>query len=314
VRLFVTADLHHGIRREWLPLTARLAAWVLDRAEEGDVLALAGDLACGDLKGLAPCLATFASFPGPKALVPGNHDLWSSEDGLGARALYEGELPRIARAHGFAMLDQGPLRAPWPRPAGADGGGDEASVLGLAGGYGGYDFTLPDLAPLDAEERAEVEAAWRTGRFRHVFWNDYAFMKEPDGGPFDHAGFAAERALRLGEHLAALERDPAVRAVACITHTGAAVEQVRDHPAGRGRPLCGNLWFRGLSGSARIGEAIARSPKTRLHVCGHTHHERAFTDETGRRFINLGCDYDRKRWLWWDPDRDEVERSEWMGV
>lgn len=303
MRVFITCDLHHGIRREFSALTERAAAMATEAARPGDALVLGGDVACEDAHGLAACLALFEGFPGPRALVPGNHDLWSAPGrGRGARWLYEHELPRIAGEHGFAVLDKGPVTVPLP----------QGGLLGLAGSFGGHDFTLSDLAPLTEEEREEVLLGWRKGRFRSVYWNDYRMLWEPPWEPWDHAAFAGACAERLAEHLAALEADPAVRRIVCVTHTGAHLEEVKDHPMGEGRPLAGNLWFRGLSGSRRLGDAIARSPKTRLHVCGHTHHARAYVDETARRWINVGCDYDCKRWLIYDVLEDAVSYSNWV--
>ena len=67
-----------------------------------------------------------------------------------------------------------------------------------------------------------------------------------------------------------------------------------------------------IAGARALGEAVRRSPKTRLHACGHTHHEREHADADGRRWINLGCGYDRKRWLVYDVDSGEASWGPWL--
>jgi hypothetical protein len=299
VRIWITADIHHGIVRGEQSLSEPLATWCLERAQPGDALVLAGDVACGDARGLAECLALFADFPGPRAFVPGNHDLWSAPgDGRGSLRLFEDVLPQVGREHGFALLDAGPLRVP------LSGGGADANVevVGIAGSFGGFDFGLADLTLLTPGERSEVREGWRTGRYGGVFWQDYRYLWRRDGVSWDHAAFARACAARLAGHLSELEADPNVTSVVCVTHTGAELEQVRDHPLGLDRPLAGNTWFLGVAGASALGEAIRRHPKARLSVCGHTHHRREHTDPHGRRWVNVGCDYDRKRWLVIEPD------------
>lgn len=292
MRIWYTADTHHGIRDEYAHLTEALARACIAEAAPGDVLVLGGDNACADGHHLAECLAAFSAFPGPRAVVPGNHDLWTGPGSeRDSHRLYEEVLPAIAEEHGFHALDRGPLKV--------DAGG--GARLGIAGCAGGFDFTLADLGPLDEAERAEVLKGWQSGQFRHVFWNDYRYLVAPSGGVWDHRGFAAECAARLADHLDALERDPAVSEVFCASHFAGHLEQVRDHPAGRGRPHAGNLWFRGLGGSVRLGEAVRAHPKARTHACGHSHHERVHRDDDGRLWVNVGCDYHRKRWLVYEP-------------
>jgi len=302
MRVFVTADLHHGIEPALEPLTDAIAAWCAERAQPGDVLVLGGDNACRDAKGLADCLDAFREFPGAKTFVPGNHDLWSDPGrGLGSDVLYQKTLAELGRAHGFHLLDEGPRVYPF-----------EGGALGLAGSFGGHDFSLSDLAALDEVTREEVREGWRTGRFRHVFWNDYRFLWRADGRPWDHAAFAVSCLFRLRGHLQALDRDPAVTDIVCVTHTGATLEQVWHHPVGEGKPLEGNLWFLGLAGVKGIGDAVRATEKARLHICGHTHHVRDVREPGGLRFLNLGCDYPKKRALCWDARTREATWSPWF--
>ncbi|GIW72365.1 MAG: hypothetical protein KatS3mg102_1907 [Planctomycetota bacterium] len=306
MRIWITADVHHGMGAH-PELTERLARWCLERAEPGDALVLAGDLACGDARGLAALFAAFAGFPGPRAFVPGNHDLWSRPDeGPGSLRLYEEVLPALGQQHGFAMLDTGPVRVPQDSGAGA------GRAVALAGSYGGYDFSLAPLGDLPPAARQRVRAGWRSGVMDGLRWNDYVYMWRGDGRPWDHAALAAGCVARLDAQLQALEADPEVGTVVCVTHTAATREQVQQHPlARRDRPEL-ERWFLGLSGAAGLGAAIRRSPKTRLAVCGHTHHAREHTDAEGRRWINLGCEYRRKRWLTYEPASGTLTYGTWI--
>ncbi|RME72273.1 MAG: hypothetical protein D6776_09065 [Planctomycetota bacterium] len=292
MRIWFTADLHHGVTVDGRDLTAPLAQWCLERARPGDVLVLGGDVACGDARGFEDALRAFERFPGPRAVVAGNHDLWSSPgEGLGSDRLHETLLPEVAKESGFVWLEHEPLRV----AGAADAGGGWA----IAGGFGGFDFSLADplLADLDPEERGRVREGWRTGRFAPFFWNDYRYSWRSDGSPWEHAAVCRAQIERLAAHLEALERDPAVEHVVVVTHTAAHLEQAIGHPDGRDAPACRNAWFLGLSGSRALGETISRFSKTRLSLVGHTHHERSYRSPDGRGWYNVGCDYDRKRWL-----------------
>src|SRR5437867_2214398 len=76
VKVAVTADLHWGIRADGDAATRRMVAELV--ADPPDLLLLAGDIGAGD--DFAPCLRLFADLPSRKALVPGNHDIWVTED------------------------------------------------------------------------------------------------------------------------------------------------------------------------------------------------------------------------------------------
>ena len=81
MRIFITADVHHGMAHDTDHLTEALASYLADHASADDTLVIGGDLACADTRGLVECFSEFADFPGSKAFVPGNHDLWSAPDG-----------------------------------------------------------------------------------------------------------------------------------------------------------------------------------------------------------------------------------------
>ena len=105
----ITADLHWGSTNhpKGDDATRRLVAFL--RQRRPDLLLIAGDLGAGQHFG--PCLELFDGLTGRKALVPGNHDVWVTEDDDRGDSwqVYRDHLPRLAAAHGFHYLDAEPL-------------------------------------------------------------------------------------------------------------------------------------------------------------------------------------------------------------
>ena len=195
MRLAFTADLHWGSRAEGDAATRLLAADLY--ADPPDVLVLAGDIGAGEH--FAEGLALFTGLPGRKALVPGNHDIWVTEDDPRGDSLkvYREFLPSVATAHGFHYLDQGPLYLP------------EAD-LALAGTMNWYDYSwsraaLPAALP-DWEERLRTKTCLRG---RH---NDARFVR----WPLDDVEELAERQHQQPgdhDHLVGERDEPVVVAV-----------------------------------------------------------------------------------------------------
>jgi 3',5'-cyclic AMP phosphodiesterase CpdA len=178
LRLALTADLHWGIRASGDAATRGLVDFLT--AAPPDVLVLGGDVGAGD--DFARCLEQLAPLPCVKALVPGNHDIWVSDQDPRGDSLdvYRRHLPDLAAAHGFHYLDRGPLLLP-------DAG------LALVGSINWYDYSWS----IDALRRAtpEWEERLRTKRFaRH---NDARFIR----WPLDDVRFAAEVVGTLEAHL-----------------------------------------------------------------------------------------------------------------
>ncbi len=110
MRIAVTADLHWGHNRLGDEATALLRRH-LDR-EPVDLLLLGGDI--GTDEHFASCLEVFKDLPCPRALVPGNHDLWVVDNDVRGDSMhvYQQHLPGLCAAHGVHYLDLAPLILP----------------------------------------------------------------------------------------------------------------------------------------------------------------------------------------------------------
>ncbi len=107
LRLAITADLHWGTHDNGDDATGLLLEFL--RQQPPDVLILAGDIGAGDH--FAECLALFDDLSCRKALVPGNHDIWVTDNDPRGDSLqvYQEYLPKISGEHGFHYLEHGPL-------------------------------------------------------------------------------------------------------------------------------------------------------------------------------------------------------------
>jgi predicted phosphohydrolase len=270
MRIAVTADLHWGHNR--LGDEATRLLWQHLHDEPPALFLLGGDV--GTAEHFSDCLAYFRELPCPKALVPGNHDLWVMEtDGRGdSLQLYQHELPAACATYGFHYLDHGPLLLP------------EAG-LAVVGSVNWYDYSW-SLEQLKAEvpnwqwhlqNKAFTRGRHNDGRF--IRWH------------FDDIGFTREVVATLERQLhQALER---VDRVWVLTH----------HPAFYGisfpheeRPtgLDPLLWD-ALSGNASLQALLQRyAERIAFIFSGHTH--RATEARLGpARGYNIGGDYHFKR-------------------
>jgi predicted phosphohydrolase len=270
LRFAFTADLHWGNRPDGDDATRALASFLLDQPP--DVLVLAGDVGSG--YDFDACLALFNRLPCLKALVPGNHDVWVTVDDPRGDSLqvYREYLPRVAAAHDFHYLDQGPLLVP-------------DANLALVGSMNWYDYswTIDLLRRLFPAELKRLG----TKRFTNGRHNDAVYVR----WPLDDIGFTKQGVAALAEQLrAALAQ---VSRAIVVTH----------HPPFHGLsfprpsspPSLDSLLWDAFAGNAAL-EAVLIEQQARIPfaLCGHTHRERANTLGAIRGY-NIGGDYHFKR-------------------
>jgi 3',5'-cyclic AMP phosphodiesterase CpdA len=272
LRLAITADLHWGSHENGDAATRLLMEFL--RQAPPDLLILAGDIGAGDH--FEGCLAQFDDLVCRKALVPGNHDIWVTDNDPRGDSLqvYRDYLPKISTKHGFHFLDHGPLVF-------------QEADLALVGSINWYDYSwsIDQLRTRihDWEERLRRKTF---SRGRH---NDGRFVR----WPLDDGTFTSMVVGALERHLA--EALTQVGNVMVITH----------HPPFYGLTfprlvppvtIDGLLWD-AFSGNRQIETILSENADRIPFVfCGHTHRDRANTLGSIRGY-NIGGDYHFKRLL-----------------
>lgn len=278
LRLALTADLHWGHARGQEP-NRHLVAYLEQHPADG--LIIAGDVGTGDHWG--ECLRAFARFPGFKAVLPGNHDIWipRDEERIDSLVMYETVLPEIAREAGFHYLDDGPLLLP-------------GEGLGIVGSINWYDYSW-GIDELRQRFPGELErlASKRFTRGRH---NDANFVR----WDLDDAGFTQlvveklaqqiEEALAQVPRLLVFAHHPAFRGISFPRQPGTSLD------------LDEILWD-AFGGNVTMEQLLLRyQDRIAMVFSGHTH--RACEGHLGKiPGVNIGSDYPTKRLLYLDwPD------------
>jgi 3',5'-cyclic AMP phosphodiesterase CpdA len=279
MRFAITADLHWGHRRGE-EATRMLRDYLAEQPP--DVLLLAGDVGTGPY--FAECLALFADLPCPKALVPGNHDLWVDEDDpRDSLQVYHAHLPRACADHGFHYLDHGPLLLP----------GANLAVAGTINWYD-YSWSLDQLRRQvpDWEERLQTKTLSR-GRL-----NDARFVR----WPLDDVRFTAEVVAAFERHLEEA-LDQLGRALVVTHHPAFAGLSFPSY----GPPSPDGLLWAAFAGNTALEAVLARhAARVPFVFSGHTH--RARENALGAiRGYNVGGDYHFKRLLLLDWPAGTVE-------
>ncbi len=279
MRLLVTADLHYNHPRS-RPLAQDLIEQM--NATGGDVLLVIGDTAIADGDSLEQCLTRF-HFAGPKLLVAGNHELWTTRSD--SYQLFTEELPRRCAAIGWHWLNDHPF---------------VAGPIGIVGSIGWYDYSFarPELgipsrfyehkvSPGVAERYEEYASLMRdssdiSSTAREIFarWNDGLHIKL---GRSDER-FLTELLETLNSQLQSLKDIPQiVAAIHCV-------------PFAELLPPSHSIQWdfaRAYLGSEKIGALLAQYPNVRHVFCGHSH----FPVEThigAIQAINIGSGYRAK--------------------
>jgi 3',5'-cyclic AMP phosphodiesterase CpdA len=261
-QILVTADLHYGHRPRGDRAVEALAEHV--RGAKADAFVIAGDLAKSRAK-LESCLELFEGFDGPKAALPGNHDVWVSESKGDSWEMHERLLPEIFERHGFHPLHLKPLRLP---------------DMALVGTMGWYDYSFRDDIGIDLESyRAKTYPG-----DPFPIWTDAIFARFP----MSDQELTALLVDRLGEHLRRLPMDE--RALVISHHL--VTKGLLIHP----RVIVPKKWrfANAFLGSERLGDLIEASPSVAQVICGHAH--RSWSHHSGStRYLVVGSDYDKKQ-------------------
>lgn len=285
LRIAVTADLHYGPRHaDGNVCTEALARHLSEHPP--DVLLLAGDI--GVDTDWTRCLELFAPLDCPKALVPGNHDIWVRCDDYRGDSLrlYRDWLPRLAERQGFHYLDHKPLLLP------------EAD-LAIVGSINWYDYSW------SIERLKTMSESWEYAlthkRFSRGQHNDRNFVR----WPLDDAGFTAEVVTTLTIHLDEALKHASKTLVVTHHPPFRAIDYPRPEPA----TFDALLWA-AFSGNDRLERILAeRAGRIAAAFCGHTH----FAIEGQHHGIpgwNIGGDYHFKRLLTYHWPSGVVESIE----
>ncbi len=275
MRIAITADLHWGHNRLGDDATRLLLEQL--QSQPPDLFLLGGDI--GTDAHFAECLQLFQPLSCPKALVPGNHDVWvATNDHRGdSLAVYEHTLPVQCATWGYHYLDRAPLIFP-------------DANLAIVGNMNWYDYSW-SIERMKAEvpkwEWHLANKAFTRGRHndgKFVVWNT------------DDVRFTAKLVAELEKHLSqALDK---VERVIVLTH----------HPAFHGlgfprkSPAQGldELLWEALSGNRALEELLQKhAERIPLILSGHIHRD-VDTTLGPSRGINIGGDYHFKRLLMLD--------------
>ena len=271
LKLLFTADLHWGIAKG---MAANNALYEAIKENTPDVLVLAGDI--GHAENFDVCLDKFASLNCVKVLVPGNHDIWVSNDDERGDSweVYTHHLPDLAMKYGFHYLDQAPLHFPeWK--------------LSLVGSINWYDYSWSESTfyALFPDEVHRLSSK----RFLRGQHNDFNFIR----WQHDDKSFTKKIVADLGGHLQ--QASDLGHKVIVVTHHPAC--RAISFPMPDTPPTIDSLLWEALGGNLLLEEELMKYRDCIVYLfSGHTHRERK-EDWQGIAAYNIGGDYYYKRQL-----------------
>lgn len=278
---YVASDLHYGVSQRGDAAVRALAAHVC--AHPRDALLLGGDLA-HDGATLDACLALFERFEGARMAVPGNHDVWlTDERARDSMTLHDQVLPEAFSRRGFHPLHLSGARV-----------GDVAFV----GSMGWYDYSFREDIGVELEHyRRKIYPGTPP-----VIWNDVRFCRFDDDDP----ALTEKLASRLSRQLA----DAAgARAVVALVHH-LVTRELLIGP----RFLVPKHWrfANTFLGAERFGELLLDDERVSQVLSGHIHNAKTVT-KRGRSLSTVGGDYRKKELLLCD-ERRVIERRSFEGA
>lgn len=275
VKLIVTSDLHYNHPRS-KPLAEDLIREI--NSVEGDALLVIGDTAAWDSDAFEQCLSKI-TFPGPKLLTAGNHELWSLKED--SHRIYTERLPQRARNLGWHWLEDEPFHFEHVAIVGSVGWYDfsfaqenlgiprrfyEAKVSpGAAQRLSGHASLFEPADDIPGEAR-EIIARWNDGRYVRLGRSDTAFLDE--------------LLTKLKNQLETLKEKTVIAAVHHL-----AFRELLPPPRSPQWDFA-----KAYLGSERIGELLLYYPNVSHVFCGHSHF--AATAKIGHlHAIATGCGY-----------------------
>ncbi len=238
-----------------------------------DILLVSGDCAesCIDIDNMKLFLELYKNPHGESICIPGNHDMWIPQHGVGSEMTADQKYEwfyREAAKYGWTGLRDTPFNK--------DG-------VWIVGNCGWYDFSTIDPEFMRLGKQGPRDAAWHE-RWRD--WSDYGWMKLDrtickDKTPM--LDFCAKRMAELKASLAQVPAKADRKALVLMTHI-VGFERLQHWFA---RPD----EYRAYMGNSSIGKLAAEADAD-LYYCGHTHRGMEF--QLGNmRCINNGSGYGR---------------------
>ncbi|MDP3985154.1 MAG: metallophosphoesterase [bacterium] len=243
-RLRISSDLHYGASIEGDAAVRAFARMAISQGTPQEALLLGGDLAATE-DDLHQVLALLREYPGIKAAIPGNHDIWVPPGSTETSWDRYRKATRIFREHGFHPLTDTPLIL-----------GD----FGIAGALGWYDYGFRDGIgiPVEAYQQKTYHDS-RSGMIHQWADSQYARWSMSD------RQVTELELTRLEDHLRCLAHLPEVLV---LTHH-VPTKKLLVHP----RFIVPRHWrfLNAFLGSERFAELIRRFPNVRNVVSGHIH-------------------------------------------
>lgn len=263
MKVYLTSDLHLGVNPRGDESVRGIARFLERQATPEDVLIIAGDIATDD-EHVTECLQTFARFPGKKAAIAGNHDVWVKPNTISSWERYQSLSWRMRQA-GFHPLEDAPFIQ---------------GEVGFAGAMGWYDYSFR-YRRLKLSMETYVEK---------MGWSDQLYVR----WDFTDHEMVEEQLHRLEAQLQEL-KDQTSHVIAVLHHVPTA--QLLAYP--RMRWLVPLRWrySNAFLGSERFQELLQQYRNlVKTVVCGHIHLGNS-AKINGQKFVSIGSTYADKQLL-----------------